>query len=179
MKLFLRTVPQLILAPLLVMGMVTLILYLLGQVPDYIQGERHGLKEYDSIEEVEMYLGFNLVVPTYFPSYLSWPPAKIYGQREPVPMAQTLFLSQQGGYETLLIYQIDTESEDLPVPLPWVTTVQEETPITIDEHNGFMITGTGIMGEPLNGAYWKSGDFYFVVITTRSERELLTIIRSM
>ena len=79
----------------------------------------------------------------------------------------------------MLIYQIDTDSEDLPVPLPWIAIVQEETPITVGEYNGFMITGTGTKGEALNGACWKSNRFYFVVVTTRSIRDLLTIARSM
>ncbi|MFC2021866.1 hypothetical protein ACFLTR_01440 [Chloroflexota bacterium] len=179
MKRFLRTVPQLILAPLLVMGMVTLILYLLGQAPDYIQGERHGLKEYDSIKKAETDIGFKLVIPTYFPSYLPWPPAKIYGQREPVPMVQALFLSQYESSEVMIISQIASNSEDLPVSLPWVETVRQKTPVSIGASKGVLITGVRADGQLLNGAYWRSGDFYFVVITTRSERELLTIVRSM
>ena len=33
--------------------------------------------------------------------------------------------------------------------------------------------------EDFTGVYWKAGDFYYAVVTTHSERELLTIVRSM
>ena len=175
---FFKAVPRLILTPALVLGAVVLVLYLLGIAPDYIQTPEYGPREYHSMQEAESDLGFEIATPSYFPSYLSWPPARIYGQREPSPMVQTLFLSQ-GGSETLLIYQIASGSEALPVYVPWVNTILQQTPISIDTHEGVLLAGIRTDGQPVNGAYWKSDSFYFIVVTTRSARDLLTIARSM
>ena len=179
MKRFLKTVPKLIVTPALVTGMAAITLYLLGTVPDYINPPESGYRQYSSLEDAEAYLGFKVVVPTYFPSYLAWPPVEVYGQREPVPMVQMLFVSQHGSVETMVISQIASDSEDPPVAFPWVRTVAKETPVSIGNSDGMMVTGFRADGQPVTGAYWRSGGFYFVVVTTRSERELLTIVRSM
>lgn len=179
MKQFLKAVPQLIVTPLVVIGVVAMVLYLIGLVPDYVHGYKNGLKEYGSIEEAQADIGFRLVLPSYFPSYLSWPPDRVYGRREPVPVIQALFLSQYGYAEVMIISQIESKSPDLPVSLPWIETIEEQSSIALGDHTGVMITGSRADGQLLNGAYWRSGDFYFVVITTHSARELLTIVRSM
>ncbi len=176
---FLKAVPQLIATPALVLGGVALALYLLGNVPGYIYTPEHGPREYASIEEAEADLGFEVVTPRYFPSYLAWPPAEIRGQHEPTPRVQVLFLSYYGGSRVMVISQVKPEGEELQVPLPWVETVMQETAVSIGNNEGFMITGSGAGGQVLNGAYWKAENFYHVVVTTRSARELLTIIRSM
>ncbi|MDP3879903.1 MAG: hypothetical protein Q8Q07_06335 [Dehalococcoidales bacterium] len=176
---FLKAVPRIILTPALVSGMVALVLFFLGAVPDYINPPEAGYRKYSSMEEAEAVLGFRVAVPSYFPDYLSWPPAEIYGQRKPVLMMQLLFLSRYGNFETMIISQIKSDLEDLPVDLPWFETIRQKTPVSIGVSKGVLITGVRADGQLLSGVYWRSGDYYYVVITTRSERELLTIARSM
>ena len=79
------------LAPVLVMAVVALALYLLRLAPGHMQCPEAGVREYNSIEEAESELGFDIAVPAYFPSYFSWPPAGIYVQREPAPMVHRCF----------------------------------------------------------------------------------------
>ncbi len=176
---FLKAVPQLIITPGLVLGAVALALSLLGSVPDRIGTSIHGPREYASIEEAEVDLGFRIAVPSYYPSYLSWPPAEIRGQREPHPWVQVLFVSRYSRASTMVISQTALDGEDQQISLPWVETVLEKTPVSIDGNEGFMVSARGADGQPLNGAYWKAGDFRFAVVTGRSTRELLTIARSM
>lgn len=175
---FLKEAPRMLWAPIVV-GIVALVLYILGTVPSYLQSPVGGAREYNSLEEAELELGFEIAVPAYFPSYLSWPPARIWGQLEPVPMVQMLFLASNQYAETLLITQIVSESEDLPVALPWIEVVRQEMPVTINGNEGRLIVGERADGRLVNGAYWRAGNFHFVVVTVQQVRELLTLVRSM
>jgi hypothetical protein len=175
---FLKASPKIILAPLIVIGTVVLSLYLLGLVQDYLRPPEHGLREYASIEKAEADLGFQITVPAYFPSYISWPPAEITGQHLPIPKVDIVYYSQYGA-KILEITQIESDSDKPPDGLPWVRDIPQKTPITIDNDTGVMIAANDADGHPLNGAYWKSGNFFYIVITNRSESELLTIVRSM
>ncbi len=176
---FPKEVPGLILVPVVVVGMVALALYLLGMVPAYLQSPVGGVKEYDSIEEAESELGFEIVVPAYFPSYLSWPPARILGKLEPIPMTQVLFLDSDRHTSALLIYQIISDREDLPIDLPWIETVLQEMPVTINGNDGELIMGRGTDGQLVNGVHWIEDGVHFVAVTTHPVQELLTLARSM
>jgi len=175
----LREIPKLILAPLLIVGLIALALYLLGIVPGYLQSPVGGVEEYDSIEEAESELGLEILIPAYFPSYLSWPPAKIQGQLEPIPMTQVLFLDSDRHTSALLIYQIISDREDLPIDLPWIETVLQEMPVTINGNDGELIMGRGTDGQLVNGVHWIEDGVHFVAVTTHPVQELLTLARSM
>jgi hypothetical protein len=174
---FLKETPGLMLAPVVV-GVMALGLYLLGMVPASVQGPT-GPQVYSSIEEAESALGFDISVPAYFPSYLAWPPAKITGQLEPFPMVQMLFLDSGRSHEVMLIYQIVSDREDLPVALPWLKTISQEMPVDINGNIGELVVGERADNQGINGVYWKTGDFHFVVVMTQPARELLTLARSI
>jgi hypothetical protein len=172
-----KEVPGLMAAPLMV-GIMALVLYVLGSIPSAIQSPT-GIREYRTIEEAESGIGIDIVLPAYFPNYLSWPPALIEGQIDPFSMAQVWFFSSDRSAETLMIYQIVSDSEDLPVALPWSDTVIEEIPVSINSSEGFLITGRGPDNRILNGVYWVKDGVHFVVVTTHSAQELLRIANSM
>ncbi len=168
-----------ILAPVMVVGAMALALYLLGAVPGHLQSPTGGIEEYSSLEEAESELGFDIAVPSYFPSYLSWPPAEIRGQLEPVPMAQTLFLASDRGSEALLVSQIVSSGQDLPPVLPWVETVLHEMPITIGGNQGTLIVGRRADGRPVNGAHWRAAGLQFLMVTVHPVEELMALARSL
>ncbi|HJX12738.1 MAG TPA: hypothetical protein VJ377_04340 [Dehalococcoidales bacterium] len=176
---FIKAVPQLILVPAAVLGAAALVLFLIGAAQDYLYPPEHGPREYASIEEAGDELGFRVVVPTYFPSYLAWPPGVIRGQLLPSSRVETVYNAPNGGYPVLVISQVVADSDELPVPLPWVREVLEERAVVIGENRGTRLTATGEDGQPLNGAYWRSGGFYFIVVTSRAASELLSIASSM
>ena len=158
---FLKTMPQIILAPALIVGMAALVLYVMGMTQDYLRPPEHGPRDYASVEAAEASLGFKIALPSYFPDYLSWPPAEIRGQLLPSPRAEIFFDSTSGESNVLVIYQIATDSDSLPVPLPLVKNVLEETPVSIGDSEGVMVSAEGTGGQALSGAYWKSGGVYF------------------
>lgn len=176
---FLKDTPSLILVPVLVVGISTLVLFLLGIIPGYIQIPPGGNREYASVEEAEAKLGFDIVIPSYFPSYLSWPPEEVRAQLQPVPMSQLLFLSSEDKTEALLICQILSNAEDMPIDWPWVRSIDLETQIFIDGHEGELIVGRRGYGQQINGVHWRAGDFHFVMVTVYRLHELETLARSM
>lgn len=165
------------LAPIVV-GAAALGLYLLGSVPAHLQGAP-GVTEFRTVERAELELGFQIAVPTYFPSYLSWPPAKIEGQLEPLPQVQLLFLASDQQTEALLIVEIVSGSEDLPVPVPWVETIADRTPVSINGYQGELMIGRRADGRLVNSVHWLADGRHFIVVTTHPVRELLTLAGSM
>ena len=170
---------QVILAPVLAVGLAALALYLLGMVPAYLPGSTGAVKEYDSIEEAASELGFDIVVPIYFPNYLAWPPDKIRGQLKPFPMVQMTFLASDRHTEILLIYQMVSESQDLPEPLPWIKTIVQKIAVNINNSQGELIVGKRANGDVVNGVHWRVNGRHFLVVTTQSVQELLALARSM
>ena len=158
-----KEIPRLLIAPLVV-GLMALTLYLLGMVPSLLQNPA-GVREYSNLEKAEAELGFEVVIPAYFPSYLSWPPTEILGQLEPTPMVQVLFLASDQSTETLLIYQIISDEDDLPVAFPWIETVLQEMPVSINDTYGNLIIGRGTDDKPLNGVHWMRDGIHFIVVT--------------
>lgn len=176
---FLKDAPGMVLAPALVVGAVAVALYFLGLMPGLLQGSTGAVREYATIEEAEARVGFCIAVPAYFPSYFSWPPAKILGQREPVPMSQMLFLSSDGRTEALSISQALYPGDDLRLSSPWGEEVEQEMPIVIGDSQGTLTVGRRADGRLINGARWRAKGFHFLVVTIQPVQELLTLARSV
>ena len=170
---------QIILAPVLVVGVAALILYILGTLPAHLPGAQGRIEEYGSVEAASLELGFEVVVPVYFPNYLSWPPDKILGQTDPFPMAQVSFLSSEDRNEALLTIQIVSDEPDPPVPLPWLDVIEERLPVVINENTGELTVGRNDKGEAVNAVHWNVDGQYFVMVTTASVKELVSLARSM
>lgn len=168
-----------ILAPLLMVSTVALALYILGTIPGHIASSERGIKEYNSVEDAESKLGFDIAIPAYFPNYLSWPPASIRGQVEPVLMSQMIFFSSDHHTEDLVITQVISTGEDLPVSLPWIDSILQKTPITINGKPGELIIGKRSDGVTVNGVYWRADGIYYAVITTHPVEEATTLAQSM
>ena len=176
---FMKEFRQIILAPVLVVSAAAFALYLLGMAPAYLPGSATPGKEYDSIEAATSEMGFDIVVPVYFPSYLAWPPDKIRGQSKPFPMVEMSFLASDRHTEILLIYQIVSDSQDLPVPLPWIETIDQKMPVNVNDSPGELIVGKRANGDVVNAAHWRVNGQHFLVVTTQPVKELLTLARSM
>ena len=170
---------QVILAPVLVVGLAALLLHGLDMLPAYLPGSAPVVKEYGTLEEAASELGFNIVVPVYFPSYLAWPPAKVQVQLQPFPMVRMTFLSSNQNTEILLIYQMVSDSRGLPTPLPWIETVYQQIPVTINDSQGELIVGKRANGDVVNATHWTVEGRHFLLVTTQPVQELLTLSRSM
>jgi len=162
---------------LVVVGMMTLVLHYTGRVPSFISSP--ALKEYTSLEAAEAELGFKITLPTYFPSYLGWPPSGIRGQLKPVPLVHLIFLSSDQSTEALLLTQIASDRKDLTQGLPWMRTILEKRPVNISGSQGELVVGRRDDGELVNGVYWTTEGRYFAVVMSQPVREVLILARSM
>lgn len=89
----------------LVLGAMVGLLRGLDSLPGYLLGEPRGGKTYRNVEEVERKLGERLLLPSYFPDTLRWPPAAIRLVSGP-PLSVTLtFMGREGDEERFIVYQ--------------------------------------------------------------------------
>ena len=171
-----NTVP-LLKIPLLV-GVIALGLYLVGKVPAYIQANA-GTREYDTLQEAQTDLGFDIILPMYFPNYLTWPPFQITGEVKPFPRLQTVFVTTDRQTAVLQIIQTTSGSQSALAKLPWIDAVLTEMPVILGDITATLVVGTRNDGYLINGARWTADGYQFAVVTTQPVQELLKIVRSL
>ena len=173
-----REFRQVVMTPLLVVGLAALLLYGLGKLPAYLPGSAPAVKEYASIEEAATELGFDIAIPVYFPNYLSWPPETIKGQKKPFPKVEIVFLSADRKTEILAIYEWLSDSPEALSAL-WLENSSARMPINLNQNQGELIIGKTADGFTSNGAHWMVNGQHFLVVTTKPVQELLAIARSI
>jgi hypothetical protein len=183
-----REIPGILLPFLLTIAAIALTLRLLNAVPGYwemltaqpvqVPPSLTEHLRYSSIEEMEGDLGVSVALPSYFPSYLVWPPDSVRGQRDPAPVASLLFVSTEG-QQALQIRQVFWSGDELPFEIPEPLQVLERRAVEMEGGTGLLLIGQSQAGAPLNQLRWRNGDVHRVVTTIYSEGELLRIARSM
>jgi hypothetical protein len=183
-----RELPGVLFPFLLTIAAIALALRLLNAVPGYwemlvAEPEQAppSLTEhlrYSSIGEMETDLGVTVALPSYFPSYLVWPPDSIRGQRDPAPVASLLFVSSEG-QQALQIRQLFWAGESLPFEVPEPIQVLERREVRMDGGAGQLLIGQSQVGAPLNQLRWRTGDVHVVITTVYAVEELLRIAQSM
>ncbi len=89
------------------------------------------------------------------------------------------FLSSDHLTKALVITQVISSEENLPIALPWVNSVLDKTQITINGNEGELITARRYDGVLVNGVYWKADGIFYVILTTQPEKEAITLAQSM
>ena len=177
-KKLLPELPKIFVLPFFLLGTMVVVLLLVGAWQDRLHPPEIGPRDYDTVAAAEADLGFTISVPTYFPSYLSWPPGDIRARYWPYPAVETVYYSPTGAM-ALSVFQVKLDEGDMPAFQHRIKTVTERSDLRLDTLSGELVTGTGADGQTLNGAYWSSGGFYYEVVTSRAVRDLLTMVSSM
>ncbi len=133
--------------------------------------------EYPTIEAAEQELGVRVSTPSYFPSYIRWPPAAIRGQRE--PRVVSLRFNSSDGQQVLQIREIFWTSENLPFPVPEPLEVLERREVDVNGAEGRLLVGRGQGTTSVNQLRWRVAGVHLVVTTIYSPEELLRIGRSI
>lgn len=134
--------------------------------------------EYPSIEAAEKELGVQIMLPSYFPSYLAWPPAAVRGQAEPVKVVSMLFHSEDG-QQGLQIREVYWPDAELPFPIPGPLDLLERRGVDLNGVPGQLLLGRGQSNSQVNQLRWRYGGVHIVVTTIYPVEELLRIARSM
>lgn len=163
---------------LFVVAAVAIALRLLNIVPAHIRAQTE-VKEYAAVEDVERALGMKVLLPGYFPDYLSWPAYKITVQRRPAIDIWLHFLSRDGSREALSIREIVWAEDTPPVTIAGPDKILQRTSIDVDGTRGTLYVGQAADGGNMNQLRWQQGDRYIVVTTLQPLLELVRIASSM
>lgn len=85
----------------------------IDEVPGLLTGTSRGVVRHASVESAEHQLRVQLLVPTYFPDRLSWPPAEVKTATGPPRAAALSFEGRGGSVDRLLLVQT---LADVPAP---------------------------------------------------------------
>ena len=134
--------------------------------------------EYLSIEVAQADLGIVIATPSYFPSYLEWPPASIRGQREPVRVVSMLFTSTDG-LQALQIRELFWSGKELPFPVPEPADVVERRQVDVNGTPATLLLGKGQSDTRVNQLRWQANGIHLVATTIYPPEELLRIASSI
>lgn len=153
------------------------LLRLLNWIP--LAAQKDLLKEYRELEEGRAAAGIEAVlVPSYFPQNLSWPPSMIWAQGTPYPALLLEFGKPVGKETVLLISQAESESFFPEERIPFLE-VKESVPYSLKGREARLQVGVCPGSETCAGISWKEGRHHIVVRAKTSPIELIRIAESM
>lgn len=156
------------------------ILRLLNWVP--LSMESGGIRKYGTIDEVRRELKIRrILLPTYFPQHLSWPPAEIYAQSRPYPLVITYFKDENAGRIVLAISQAASKGSAVP-PLRMRIEpchVKREKTLIMKGKKARLSLADCRGGGVCNSMTWREGNYYMKVVDSGPEAELIRISESM
>jgi len=123
-------------APLFVTLAAAALLAVLDGLPALIEGEPHGLERARTVEEVEEALRTRLLLPSYFPSSLAWPPRRIryrFGR----PSAVALHIEGQGSRPGLFLAETVAPGPFPPGLVP-ESQVLARSPVSVGPLKGIL-----------------------------------------
>lgn len=162
---------------LLMLAVLVVALKVLNWVPLVVQKE--SARRYNSVEEVRRTLNVrDILVPTYFPQQISWPPSEILAQGAPFPAVVMTFHRAGTGEAALVIVQ----SEGRPLNIGdaiHIAAVKEKVAYTMLGRDAELTVGACKNGEPCSRITWKEGDYSMTVLMKATPFELTKIAESM
>lgn len=163
---------------MLIMGLVTGTLVILNAVPPLIHKDQ-AIQTFDTIEEAEYKLGVRLLLPAYFPDYISWPPTKTQVQQRPYRMVSLSFQGRRNQDLMMTIHQVFSEQTlTLPELFP-VTSFGRGIPIKLNTQKATFATFVKGDGQRWNCVWWRGSDRQVIITARFPEIELLKIAKSM
>lgn len=175
---FLREMAGVVVPVLLLTLAAGALLRMLNKAPEHIQPEQKNVVLYQSIEEAERTLRIRILVPSYFPDYLAWPPLSIRSERKPKFKVTLEFRYQDRNQLALTLEEsFPEEGKRLvlePPPRPWHREF-----ILLNGSQGEMISWIDEEGFLWHNAKWKARGRLFEAKSILPEEEFLRILRSI
>jgi hypothetical protein len=153
-------------------------LRLLNGVPLLVQEDL--LRTYGDLDEVRSALRIApILVPSYFPQDLSWPPAAILAQGRPFPVLVMEFERSGGGRETaLVIVQADADRAVAGGRIR-IERVRESAGYSLKGRDAVLDVGACRDGGPCSRISWREGRYRIDVTARSAPFELIEIAESM
>ncbi|MBI5574965.1 MAG: hypothetical protein HY896_01230 [Deltaproteobacteria bacterium] len=137
------------------------------------------LKKYKDLEEMKMSLNIrDVIIPSYFPEKLNWPPSSILAQGKPYP-AVVMEFEQIGTKETVLVISQSLSDRFRADEKIRIAQLKEKVPYTIKGRKSVLEIGFCAKGEACSHISWKEGKYYVDVMSKSTPIELLKVAESM
>lgn len=158
-------------------GILVFLLKFFNWLPLMVQtGSMRGYKD---LEEVRGALQIRtILVPSYFPQHLNWPPSRILAQRKPFP-AVVMEFEKMGSKDTTLLISQSTSEDFLPEEKIKFAQVKENVAYSLKGREAFLRVGVCQRNEPCSGISWKEGEYRIHVLAISTPFELIKIAESM
>lgn len=157
--------------------LLVLVLKGLNRLPLVVQDDF--MRRYSDLDEIRGTLQMpSILVPSFFPQNLSWPPSTILAQGNPFP-AVIMEFEKTGGKETVLLISQSTSEEFLPDDKIRIVEVKESVAYPLKGRNALLTVGMCRNEEPCCGISWKEKEYRIHVLSRSTPFELIKIAESM
>lgn len=159
-------------------GVIVVLLATVNWLPSLIQ--KDFAQKYESIEDAKRSLGLEKVlVPSYFPEGIPWPPSLILAQKKPYTALVMEFREAETKKTVLTIIQTSLNGSDVQFQRIKLTEVKEEARYQIKGRSAFLQVGTCENGMPCSRMTWTDSGLHCTVLLMSSPFELIKIAESM
>ncbi len=158
-------------------GILVVALRFFNWLPMMVQSD--SMRGYQDLEEVRGALQIqNILVPSYFPQHLNWPPSRILAQKKPFP-AVVMEFEKMTGKDIMLLISQSTSGDFLPTEKIRFLQVQENVAYSLKGREALLRVGVCQRNEPCSGISWKEGGYTIHVLAVSTPFELIKIAESM
>lgn len=141
--------------------------------------EKETLRAYASIEDVRSKLNLkDILVPSYFPETITWPPAEILAQAKPFPGVLMVF-DQKGEQNNAVLVISEAASDDFPGKLSLSLQVKQKVPYELLKRKALLEVGACDNQEPCSRITWTEGRLHIVMLMKAPPVDLIRIAESM
>ncbi len=141
--------------------------------------QKNLLRNYSDIEAAKAELGIReIIVPSYFPQSLSWPPSAVLAQNKPYP-AVVMEFRQMGTKDTVLVISEALSDEFRADDKIRITQVKERIDRPLKGRESVLEAGFCSKGETCSRVSWKEGPLRIEVMAKSSPVEMLKVAESM
>lgn len=156
---------------------ITMLISMVNWLPSMFR--EHTLRRYQSVEEMRSDLRIRrLLIPSYFPQTISWPPSDIAGQSSPFVATLMLFTGETGRRPLLVVTQAADEHfpADKLIPLDHIS---EQTDHVLQGRTARLEVGICGNDSTCSRISWKDGEYFITLTMLAPPFELLKIASSM
>ncbi len=161
----------------LVLGGTAAALATLDAMPTWMHGQPRGVRRAATVEEAERRLQARVLVPSYFPDTLRWPPSTVRFVREDGGSVALDFLGKDGSPALLLVQTVGGDGA-IPDGLQGRLAViqQQSAPLGDDAVLARVVAEDGTLWSQLN---WSRGGRRFLLRGRGSLEDLIRMARSI
>jgi hypothetical protein len=174
-----REVGSLVARFALVMAAAAGVLGAADRVPALVTGTTHGARVYRTLEEAQASVGARLLVPSYYPDSLAWPPARIEVAPGSPPVTAIRIAARGGSRDALIICQsIGGAAPPPPWLLPPLQQL-EEVRVVIGARPARLARLLTPGGRVVHDLSWAQGGRRFTLRYDGEVEDLLRMARAM